>query len=143
MSRSRSYRVRGKTQDIRPSSSQNFYRLISLIAFTKNIHSQTAHLLVCRKCATFSLCHAVLSAEQISGAEHHYVRAKSEQRKAGETTYRYSFPNARIVRRVTQLRILCSGMQTAPSRPLYLCYLLSSPSYFVPCHYISWKPSLS
>lgn len=68
----------------------------------------------CWKCVRLPLCYAVLSAEQISDAEHHYVRAKSEQRKAGETTYRYSFPNARIVRRVTQLRILCSGMQTVP-----------------------------
>lgn len=94
-----------------------------------------------------SLCHVVLSTKQISDiVEHRYVRAKSEQRKAGETTYRYSFPNARIVCRVTQLRVLCSSMQTVPSRvpslSLSLYYLISSPSYSVPCHYISWKSSL-
>lgn len=132
-------------QDIRRSFSQIFYRCTLLIALRENIYvSSIVHVFArLPKMCTLPLCHAVLWTEQISDAEHHYVRAKSEQRKAGETTYRYSFPNAHIVRRVTQLRILCSGMQTVSSRPLYLCYPLSSPSYFVPCHYISWKSSLS
>lgn len=105
------------------------YRYILLIAVNmkkRKIYMPVAvHLPVRRKCAVLPLCHAALTAEQISDAEHHYVRAKSEQRKAGETTYRYSFPNARIVCRVTQLRILCSGMQTVPSRSLSLSLSLS------------------